>query len=130
MRTLQDRYITMTTDELTQLLVKAQEYRYFWVFDSDDNRDGQGEWHCDVEFSDEVLGKDSWGDGEESFSFDEIPSCLHNKSYAMEQAVKSVRKENINEWGVLDKLEETWNSFKEQAQEFITQEKEKKDEQN
>lgn len=130
MRTLQDRYITMTTDELTQLLVKAQEYKYFWVFDSDDNRDGQGEWHCDVEFSDEVLGKDSWGDGEESFSFDEMLSCPHNESYAIEQAVKSVRKENINEWGVLDKLEETWNNFKEQAQEFITQEKEKKDEQN
>ena len=130
MRTLQDRYITMTTDELTQLLVQAQEYKYFWVFDSDDNRDGQGEWHCEVEFSDEVLGKGSWGDGEESFSFDEIPSCPHNESYVMEQAVKSVRKENINEWGVLDKLEETWNNFKEQAQEFIVQEKEKKDEQN
>lgn len=130
MRTLQDRYITMTTDELTQLLVKAQEYRYFWVFDSDDNRDGQGEWHYDVEFSDEVLNKDSWGDGEESFSFDEIPSCPHNESYVMEQAIKSVRKEDINEWGVLDKLEEAWNNFKKQAQEFVTQEKEKKDEQN
>lgn len=130
MRTLQDKYITMTTDELNLLLIKAQEYKNFWVFDSNDNRDGQSEWHCDVKFSDEILGEDSWGDGEESFSFDEVPSCLHNKSYAMEQAVKSVRKENINEWGVLDQLEEAWNDFKEQAQEFITQEKEKRDEQN
>lgn len=130
MRTLQDKYITMTTDELAQLLIKAQEYKHFWVFDSDYNRDGQGEWHCDVEFSNEVLGKDSWGDGEESYSFDELPACLHNKSYAMEQAVKSVRNENINEWGVLDQLEKAWDDFKEQAQEFITQEKEKQNEQN
>jgi len=66
--------IVMTTENLKELLAAARRYRYYWVYDSEQNRDGQGEWHCDVWLDDEnELGEDGWGDGEECFSFDEAP---------------------------------------------------------
>lgn len=58
------RYITITTDDLDRLLELATNYPYA-VIDSNDNTDGEGVWHCDVEFYDE------YGDEtpEEVFSF-------------------------------------------------------------
>lgn len=71
-----DRLIVMTCDDLAHLLACAKEYKYYYQFDSDQNRDGQGEWHCDVEFSDEPLTEDSWGDGDEKWSFDSLDNHL------------------------------------------------------
>lgn len=60
--------IQMTTDELNELLKAARKYRYYYIYDSEQNRDGQGDWHCDVWLDDE----NGWGDGEENFSFNEV----------------------------------------------------------
>lgn len=35
--------IQMTTDELNELLKAARKYRYYYIYDSEQNRDGQGE---------------------------------------------------------------------------------------
>lgn len=130
MRTLQDKYIVMTTDELTQVLVKAKEYKHFFVFDSDQNRDGQGEWHCDVEFSDEPLDRDSWGDGEENFSFDEAPVSDPMTQYIADQAMLSAKNADIDEWGVLDEMDKAYKDFCKNAEEFIAKAKEKQNEQD
>lgn len=46
------RYIKIATDELNQLLRYAQQYD-FVVYDSYYNTDGEGVWHCDIDFYDE-----------------------------------------------------------------------------
>ena len=75
--------IQMTTDALKELLKAARKYRYYYIYDSEQNRDGQGEWHCDVWLDDEnKLDENGWGDGEESFSFNE----------ATEENIKKARK--------------------------------------
>lgn len=67
-----DRKIVMTCDELAHLLTAVKEYKYWYLYDSDQNRDGQGEWHADVWLGDEPLDENGWGDGEENFSFNEV----------------------------------------------------------
>lgn len=46
------RFITMTTQDLARLLELAAQ-QPFAVIDSPMNTDGEGVWHCDVEFYDE-----------------------------------------------------------------------------
>ena len=46
------RFITMTTEDLGRLLELAAQ-QPFAVIDSPTNTDGEGIWHCDVEFYDE-----------------------------------------------------------------------------
>lgn len=43
------KYITISTEDLGRLmkLARANEYA---VFDGDDNTDGEGVWHCRVDF--------------------------------------------------------------------------------
>lgn len=60
------RYITISTDDLDRLLELATNYPYA-VIDSDDNTDGEGVWHCDVEFYDEQGDEDPI----ENWSFNE-----------------------------------------------------------
>jgi hypothetical protein len=61
------RFITMTTQDLARVLELAAQ-QPFAVIDSNDNTDGEGVWHCDVEFYDNY---DEYGDEtpEEVFSF-------------------------------------------------------------
>lgn len=51
------KFITIATDDLERLLELASE-KSFAVLDSVGNTDGEGKWHCDVEFFDEP-GDDS-----------------------------------------------------------------------
>ena len=46
------KYITITTEDLKRLMELATTYPYA-VLDGSDNTDGEGKWHCDVEFYDE-----------------------------------------------------------------------------
>lgn len=86
--------IQMTTDELNELLKAARKYRYYYIYDSEQNRDGQGDWYCDVWFDDEnELDENGWGDGEENFSFNEathIP-ITQVMEYCMERDFPNIK---------------------------------------
>lgn len=60
------RFITMTTEDLERLLELAAQ-QPFAVIDSPMNTDGEGVWHCDVEFYDEQGDEDPI----ENWSFNE-----------------------------------------------------------
>lgn len=63
--------IVIDTKDLRALLKFRKEYDYCKVFDSGDNTDGEGIWHCDVVFdNDPDLCND--GDGKEVYSFDSV----------------------------------------------------------
>lgn len=63
--------IVIDTKDLRALLKYRKEYDYCQVFDSGDNTDGEGIWHCDVLFgNDPEALKD--GDGDEVYSFNSI----------------------------------------------------------
>lgn len=115
-----DRLIVMSCDDLAHLLALAKEYKYYYQFDSDQNRDGQGEWHCDVEFSDEPLTEDSWGDGEEKWSFDSLDNHLDKFGTATEKPSAQECLENIGD---------LFDVFYRNAQEFVDKQKEKEHEQ-
>lgn len=63
------RYIKIATDDLRQLLRYAQQYD-FAVYDSYDNTDGEGVWHCDIDFYDEDHTQEQ-DDPLERYSYDE-----------------------------------------------------------
>lgn len=46
------KFITIATDDLARLLELSAHYPYA-VLDGADNTDGEGVWHCDVEYYDE-----------------------------------------------------------------------------
>lgn len=86
--------IEMTTEQLKGLLEAARKYRYYYIYDSEQNRDGQGEWHCDVWLDDEnELDENGWGDGEESFSFNEVTHIpiTQVKEYCMERDFPNIK---------------------------------------
>lgn len=129
-----DRLIVMSCDDLAHLLASAKEYKYYYQFDSDQNRDGQGEWHCDVEFGDEPLSEDSWGDGDDKWSFDSLDNHLCKFGKAMEKqaevqsALLDMVKGEPSEPPLqecLENIAEQFDDFYCKAQEFIDKEKEK-----
>lgn len=63
--------IVIDTKDLRALLKHRKEYEYCKVFDSGDNTDGEGIWHCDVVFDDDP-DKCKDGDGKEVYSFDSV----------------------------------------------------------
>lgn len=71
-----DEHIVMRVSDLRRLLNDIKRYEHYYIFASDQNRDGQGEWHCDIEISDEPLDQESWGDGEEHWSFDSLENHI------------------------------------------------------
>lgn len=86
--------IQMTTDALKELLKAARKYRYYYIYDSEQNRDGQGEWHCDVWLDDEnELDENGWGDGEESFSFNGVTHIpiTQVREYCMERDFPNIK---------------------------------------
>ena len=86
--------IEMTTEQLKGLLEAARKYRYYYIYDSEQNRDGQGECHCDVWLDNEVeLKEDGWGDGEESFSFNEVTHIpiTQVREYYMERDFPNIK---------------------------------------
>lgn len=46
------RFITIATDDLARLLELSAQYPYA-VIEDETNTDGEGKWHCDVEYYDE-----------------------------------------------------------------------------
>ena len=63
--------IVMDTKDLRAMLKLRKEYDYCMVFDSGDNTDGEGVWHCDVHFGNDLDSlKD--GDGDEVYSFNSV----------------------------------------------------------
>ena len=63
--------IVMDTKDLRELLKFRKQYKYCQVFDSGDNTDGEGIWHCDVHFGDDPDSlKD--GNGDEVYSFNSV----------------------------------------------------------
>lgn len=63
--------IVMDTKDLRAILKLRKEYDYCMVFDSGDNTDGEGVWHCDVHFGNDLDSlKD--GDGDEVYSFNSV----------------------------------------------------------
>ena len=63
--------IVMDTKDLRVMLKLRKEYDYCMVFDSGDNTDGEGVWHCDVHFGNDLDSlKD--GDGDEAYSFNSV----------------------------------------------------------
>lgn len=79
--------IVMDTKDLRALLKFRKQYKYCQVFDSGDNTDGEGIWHCVVRFgNDPDALKD--GDGEEVYSFDSIYND-HSKYWSEEERRKS-----------------------------------------
>ena len=83
--------IVMDTKDLRALLKFRKQYKYCQVFDSGDNTDGEGVWHCDVHFGDDPDAlKD--GDGEEVYSFDSIYND-HSKYWSEEGRRKSECRE-------------------------------------
>ena len=63
--------IVMDTKDLRDMLNFRKQYEYCAVFDSGDNTDGEGVWHCDVQFGNDPDSlKD--GNGDEVYSFNSV----------------------------------------------------------
>lgn len=63
--------IVMDTKDLRAMLKHRKDYEYCKVVDSGDNTDGEGIWHCDVYFGNDIEAvKD--GNGDEVYSFNSI----------------------------------------------------------
>lgn len=63
--------IVIDTKDLRAMLKFRKEYDYCIVFDSGDNTDGEGIWHCDVHFGNDLDSLKN-GDGDEVYSFDSV----------------------------------------------------------
>lgn len=63
--------IVMDTKDLRAMLKLRKEYDYCMVFDSGDNTDSEGVWHCDVHFGND-LDRLKDGDGDEAYSFNSV----------------------------------------------------------
>lgn len=99
------QYILMTTDDLKKLLSLAANptLRAHEVIDSEDNTDGEGTWHCDVNFY--VHEEDVEADNPaEAFSFDtaqtlgELIEARANVRYLLDNPASSVDFHNIQYW--------------------------------
>lgn len=97
------RYIKIATSELRELLSYAKRYD-FVVFDEWDNKDGEGVWHCDIDFyEDEEAAKQD--DPKERFSYDEAETdweTFHRMdvNYIKEDILYTAEENNIDltEW--------------------------------
>lgn len=69
-------YITISTSDLKRLLELSAQYP-FAVIDGKDNTDGEGKWHCDVEYYDEPGDEDPT----EVFSFNPITAMDFEEKY-------------------------------------------------
>lgn len=86
------KFITIATDDLARLLELSAQYPYA-VIDGNDNTDGEGKWHCDVEFYDEQGDEDPT----EVFSFNPTENNYKLDRDLKWQAYKEVRDEYLAE---------------------------------
>lgn len=87
----------MTTQDLERLMELAATYPYA-VIDSVDNTDGEGVWHCDVEFYDEQGDEDPIN----VFSFNATRDDYSIATHFAREDVKQVAED----MGVAEKLED------------------------
>ena len=102
------RYIKIATDDLRQLLRYAQQYD-FAVYDSYDNKDGEGVWHCDVEFYDEQGDETP----EDVFSFNETSDNYRSDWDRFIEQYEAYTKEDIE--GVAEEMDIVLNHDQLQA---------------
>lgn len=147
---MEDKYIVMKVSDLRRLLNDVKRYEHYYIYASDQNRDGQGEWHCDIEVGNEPLGEDGWGDGDEHWSFDSLENHMakfgsretevHEALFEMTRASLSSsssrpapqppREEGLHLQEHLELCENMFDDFCREAQQFIDKAKEKGYEQN
>lgn len=139
---MEDKNIVMKVSDLRRLLNDVKRYKHYYIYASEDNRDGQGEWHCDIEVGNEPLGEDGWGDGEEHWSFDslenhiakfgrrqtEVQNALLNMVKISLSSSSSSEPRHLQEH--LELCGDMFDNFYNEAQQFINKTKEKGDEQD
>ena len=142
---MEDKNIVMKVSDLRRLLNDVKRYEHYYIYASDQNRDGQGEWHCDIEVGNEPLDKNGWGDGEEHWSFDSLENHMakfskrqgdiHKALFDMTRASLSSSSsapthEPTHLQEHLELCQDMFDDFCQKAQEFIDKTKEKSNEQN
>lgn len=70
------KYITISTEDLKEMLDLAEVYDPV-VFDGDDNTDGEGVWHCRVDFYEDFPQDVDNDDPIEVFEFNETKGDNH-----------------------------------------------------
>ena len=137
---MEDKHIVMKVSDLRRLLNDIKRYEHYYIYASDQNRDGQGEWHCDIEVGTGPLGEDGWGDGDEHWSFDSLENHMakfgnreaevHNALFEMTRASlsssSSAEPRHLQEH--LELCGDMFDSFYNEAQQFIDKAKEKSNE--
>ena len=137
---MEDKYIVMKVSDLRILLNEIRLWKHYYIFASDQNRDGQGEWHCDIEMGDEPLDENSWGDGEAHWSFDSLENHMakfgnreaevHNAIFDMTRASlsssSSSEPRHLQEH--LELCGDMFDNFYNEAQQFIDKAKGKNNE--
>lgn len=140
---MEDKYIVMKVSHLRRLLNDIKRYEHYYIYASDDNRDGQGEWHCDIEVGNEPLGEDGWGDGDEHWSFDSLENHMakfvekhaldfERRQAEVQHALFNMTRASLSSSSEPRHLQEhlelcgdMFDSFYNEAQQFIDETKEK-----
>jgi hypothetical protein len=116
---MKDEYIVMKVSDLRLLLNDIKRFKHYYIYASDQNRDGQGEWHCDIEVGDEPLGEDGWGDGEEHHSFDSLENHLAKFGQTSLSSPASTTAEPLHLQERLELCEDMFDNFLREAQQLI-----------
>ena len=137
---MKNEYIVMKVSDLRRLLNDIKRYEHYYIYASDDNRDGQGEWHCDIEVGDKPLDENSWGDGEEHWSFDSLENHITKfgkRQTEVQNALLDMVKTSLSSSSSapthepkhlqehLELCEDMFDDFCREAQQFIDKAKEK-----
>ena len=129
---MEDKYIVMKVSDIRRLLNDIKRYEHYYVYASDQNRDGQGEWHCDIEVGNEPLDENGWGDGEEHWSFDSLENHIAKfgkRQAEVQNALLDMVKTSLSSSSApaqprhlqehLELCEDMFDDFRREAQQFI-----------
>lgn len=140
---MEDKYIVMKVSDLRCLLNDTKRFEHYYIYASDQNRDGQGEWHCDVEISDFPLDENGWGDGEEHWSFDSLENHISKfgkRQAEVQNALLDMVKTSLSSSSApapaepkhlqehLELCQDMFDDFCREAQQFIDKTEEKSNE--
>lgn len=136
---MEDKYIVIKVSDLRRLLNDIKRYEHYYIYASDQNRDGQGEWHCDIDISNEPLDQDGWGDGEERWSFDSLENHIEKfgkRQAEVQNALLDMVKTSLSSSSApapaepkhlqehLELCQDMFDDFYQEAQQFIDKAKE------
>lgn len=140
---MKDETIVMKVSDLRRLLNDIKRYEHYYIYASDQNRDGQGEWHCDIDISNEPLDENGWGDGEERWSFDSLENHITKfgkRQAEVQNALLDMVKTSLSSSSApaqprhlqehLELCQDMFDDFCQEAQQFIDKTKEKSNEQD